>query len=91
VPEHPAGDSAALVHEAQQAWLRHHYAVAIDRARSALALAPDQPLAYQIIAACSCALHDAEEAQRAAAHLDAAKRKLVRTVCEKDGVMLNPE
>ena len=91
VPEHPAGDPAALVHEAQQAWLRHHYAVAIDRARSALALAPDQPLAYQIIAACSCALHDAEEAQRAAAHLDAAKRKLVRTVCEKDGVMLNPE
>ena len=90
-PEHPAGDPAALLHEAQQAWLRHHYAVAIDQARSALALVPDQPLAYQIIAACSCALHDAEEAQRAAAHLDAAKRKLVRTVCEKDGVMLDPD
>jgi hypothetical protein len=79
------------VREAQQAWLRHHYAVAIDQARSALALSPDQPLAYQIIAVCSCALHDAEEAQRALPHLDAAKRKLVRTVCEKDGVALSPE
>jgi serine/threonine protein kinase len=91
VPEHPAGDPAALVHEAQQAWLRHHYAVAIDNARSALALAPDQPLAYQIIAACSCALHDVEEARRASAHLDVAKRKLVRAVCEKDGVSLDPD
>lgn len=91
MPAPPAQDPAALVHEAQQAWLRHHYAVAIYNARSALALTPDQPLAYQIIAACSCALHDAEEAQRASAHLDAAKRKLVRTVCEKDGVMLNPD
>jgi serine/threonine protein kinase len=90
-PARPAQDPAALVHEAQQAWLRHHYAVAIEQARAALALSPDQPLAYQIIAACSCALHDAEEAQRAAAHLDTAKRKLVRTVCEKDGVALSPE
>jgi len=90
-PARPVQDPAALVHEAQQAWLRHHYAVAIEQARAALALVPDQPLAYQIIAACSCALHDAEEAQRAAAHLDATKRKLVRSVCEKDGVALSPE
>jgi serine/threonine protein kinase len=90
-PARPVQDPAALVHEAQQAWLRHHYAVAIEQARAALTLAPDQPLAYQIIAACSCALHDAEEAQQAAAHLDAGKRKLVRAVCEKDGVALNPD
>jgi hypothetical protein len=90
-PAGPVQDPAALVHEAQQAWLRHHYAVAIEQARAALALVPDQPLAYQIIAACSCALHDADEAQRAAAHLDATKRKLVRTVCEKDGVELSPD
>ncbi len=90
-PARPVQDPAALVHEAQQAWLRHHYAVAIEQARAALTLAPEQPLAYQIIAACSCALHDAEEAQRAAAHLDAGKRKLVRTVCERDGVVLSPD
>jgi len=90
-PARPVQDPAALVREAQQAWLRHHYAVAIEQARAALTLAPEQPLAYQIIAACSCALHDAEEAQRAAAHLDATKRKLVRTVCEKDGVALSPD
>jgi hypothetical protein len=86
----PAGDPEALLHEAQQAWFRHHFAVAVDKARSALALSPDQPLAYQIIAACSCALHNAEDAQQASAHLDSARRKLVRAVCEKDGVVLDP-
>jgi serine/threonine-protein kinase len=90
-PAHPAGDPEALVHDAQQAWLRHHYAVAIGNARSALALSPDLPLAYQIIAACSCAMHNAEDAQQASAHLDPAKRKLVRAVCEKDGVVLSPD
>jgi serine/threonine-protein kinase len=90
-PAQPAADPEALVREAQQAWLRHHYAVAVDRARSALALSPDQPLAYQIIAACSCALHNAEDARQASAHLDPAKRKLVRAVCEKDGVILGPD
>jgi serine/threonine protein kinase len=90
-PVRPAGDPEALVHEAQQAWLRHHYAVAIDNARSALALSPDLPLAYQIIAACSCAMHNADDAQQASAHLDPAKRKLVRAVCEKDGVILAPD
>jgi hypothetical protein len=77
--------------EAQQAWTRRHYAVAINNARSALALSPDRPLAYQIIAVCSCALHNAEDAEQAAAHLDQVKRKLVRAVCEKDGVILGPD
>jgi hypothetical protein len=77
--------------EAQQAWLRRHYAVAVNNARSALALSPDLPLAYQIIAVCSCALHNAEDAQQAAAHLDPSKRKAVRAVCEKDGVILDPD
>jgi serine/threonine protein kinase len=82
---------AALVREAQQAWLRRYYAVAIQRARSALALSPDLPLAYQMITLCSCALHNAEEANKAALHLDPAKRSLVRTLCEKDGTILDPD
>jgi len=90
-PVRPAGDVEALVHEAQQAWLRHHYAVAIDNAQSALALAPEHPLAHQIIAACSCILHNSEDAKRAAAHLDPARRKLVRAMCEKNGVILDPD
>ena len=90
-PVRPAGDPEALVHEAQQAWIRHHFAVAIDNARSALALTPDLPLAYQIIAACSCAMHNADDARQASAHLDPARRKLVRAVCEKDGVILDPD
>jgi hypothetical protein len=87
----PIAESYALVHEAQQAWVRQHFALAIDRARSALALSPDLPLAYQIITLCSCALHRAEDAKLASVHLDPAKRNLVRTLCEKDGVVLDPE
>jgi Serine/threonine protein kinase len=90
-PVQPAADPEALMREAQQAWTRRHYAVAINNARSALALSPDRPLAYQIIAVCSCALHNAEDAEQAAAHLDQVKRKLVRAVCEKDGVILGPD
>ena len=87
----PAAEPETLVHEAQQAWVRKHYALAIDRARSALVLSPDLPLAYQIITLCSCALLKPDEAQQAAIHLDPAKRTLVRALCEKDGITLAPE
>ena len=91
VPANPAGDPKALVQEAQQAWLRKHYASAIEKARAALELSPDQPLAYQIIGACSCVLQNTEDAQQAASHLDPARKKLVRTLCEKNGVILNSD
>jgi serine/threonine protein kinase len=87
----PAAESQALVHEAQLAWVRRHYALAIDRARAALELSSDLPLAHQIITLCSCALHRTEDAKQASVHLDSAKRNLVRTLCEKDGVLLDPE
>jgi serine/threonine protein kinase len=87
----PAAEAQALVKEAQLAWIRHHYALAIDRARSALALSPDLQVAHQIITLCSCALHRAEDAKQASVHLDSAKRNLVRTLCEKDGVTLDSE
>jgi len=87
----PAAEAQALVKEAQLAWVRRHYALAIDRARSALALSPDLPVAHQIITLCSCALHRAEDAQQAVVHLDSAQRSLVRTLCEKDGVALDAE
>jgi serine/threonine protein kinase len=87
----PAAEAQALLREAQQAWARKYYAVAINRARSALELSPDLPLAHQIITLCSCVLRDAEGAKEAASHLDPAKRKLVRTLCAKDGVILDPD
>ena len=87
----PAAEAQALVKEAQLAWIRHHYALAIERARSALALSPDLQVAHQIITLCSCALHRAEDAKQASVHLDSAKRNLVRTLCEKDGVTLDSE
>ena len=80
-----------MLREAQQAWARHHYAMAIGKAQSALALSPDDKRAYQIIAVCSCALHNADDAKQAVAHLDPAKGKLVRSLCEKDGVVLDAE
>jgi serine/threonine protein kinase len=80
-----------LLREAQQAWLRQHYAMAVDKARSAIALSPDDRLAYQIIVVCSCALHNADDAQQAIAHLELGKRNLVRGLCEKHGVVLDPE
>jgi serine/threonine protein kinase len=87
----PAAEAQALVREAQQAWGRKYYTVAINRARSALELSPDLPLAHQIITLCSCVLRDAAGAKEAASHLDPAKRKLVRTLCAKDGVVLDPD
>jgi hypothetical protein len=87
----PAADSEALLHEAQKAWVRKYYAVAVDRARSALALSPDLPLAHQIITLCSCGLHRTEDAKLASAHLDPARRQLVRTLCQKDGVILDAD
>jgi hypothetical protein len=79
------------VREAQQAWAKKYYTVAINRARSALELSPQLPLAHQIITLCSCALRNAAGAKEAASHLDPAKRKLVRTLCAKDGVVLDPD
>ena len=88
---HAVAEAEAMVREAQQAWVRQHYALAIARARDALVIAPDQPLAHQIIALCSCGLHKSEDANLAMAHLDPAKQRLVRTLCQKDGVTLDPE
>jgi serine/threonine protein kinase len=87
----PAGEAQALVKEAQLAWVRRHYALAIERARSALVLSPDLPVAQQIITLCSCALHRAEDAKQAVVHLDSAQRSLVRTLCEKDGVLIESD
>jgi hypothetical protein len=71
--------------------MRQHYAAAIFKARTALEINPDLPSAYQIIAACSCEIHEAKDAKQAASHLDAAKRALVQTLCEKRGVVLGSD
>ncbi|MBN2572935.1 MAG: protein kinase [Deltaproteobacteria bacterium] len=87
-PPTPPADVEALLREAQQAWTRQHYAVAIDKAREVLKADPRRRAAHQIIAVCSCAVGAAEDAREAASHLDEHKRKLVQTLCQRHGVNL---
>jgi serine/threonine-protein kinase len=91
VKEPPSGGTAdvdALVREAQQAYMRRYYAVAIDKAREVLKASPGRQTAYQIIAASSCALGEAADAREAASHLDEAKRRMVQGLCARNGVTL---
>ena len=87
-PPLPTVDVEALLREAQQAWTRQHYAVAIEKAREVLKTAPNRQAAHQIIAVCSCAVGAADDAREAASHLDEHKRDLVRTLCQRHGVTL---
>jgi serine/threonine-protein kinase len=88
-PASPTADD--LVREAQRAWMRGHYAVAIDRAQAALKAEPKHAQAmqaYEIIATCSCAIGQADTAREAASHLSDTKRELVKETCEKHGVTI---
>jgi serine/threonine-protein kinase len=87
-PPAPAVDVNALLKEAQQAWSRRYYGVAIDKAREVLKASPGRHDAYQIIAVCSCAVGAAEDAREAVSHLDSHKQKLVQSLCKNHGVTL---
>ena len=88
----PAGpapsDLDALLRDAQQAWSKQHYAVAIDKAREVLKADPGRQTAHQIMAVCSCAIGNADDAREAMSHLDEYKRKLVKSLCQRHGVTL---
>ena len=87
-PTKATGDIEGVLREAQEAWSKQYYAVAIDKAEAALKLDPGRQTAYQIIAVCSCALRQAEAAKQAISHLDEHKRRLVQTLCQRHGVTL---
>jgi tetratricopeptide (TPR) repeat protein len=82
----PAADPDKLIKDAQQAWFRGQYAAAVDSARKALRIKPGLGNAYQIIAVCSCALHDESSAQNAYEKLDERNKLFVKTACQKNGV-----
>ena len=90
VPAAPevAADPDKLIKDAQQAWFRGQYAVAIDSARRALKAKPGLANAYQIIAVCSCALKDADSAAKAFEKLDDRNKQYVRASCQKSGINL---
>jgi tetratricopeptide (TPR) repeat protein len=79
-------DPDKLIQQAREAWLRGQYTLAIDSARRALRAKPDLTSAYQIIAICSCSLHDSDAALRAYEKLDERNRQLVRSACQKNGI-----
>ncbi len=87
-PSSHAVDTEAILREAQQAWSKQYYAVAIDKAREVLKASPGRHDAYQIIAVCSCAVGAAADAQEAMSHLDLHKQKLVISLCKNHGVTL---
>lgn len=85
----PTVDVDKLLREAQQAWSRQFYGVAIDKAQAVLKAAPGRHDAYQIIAVCSCAIGAAADAREAVSHLDPHKQKLVQSLCKNHGVSLD--
>ncbi len=87
-PPESGGDPEALYQDAQQAWLRGQYMLAIDSARRALKARPSMTKAYQIIAACSCSLKQASDAVKAYERLDDNQKKLVKSLCQKAGIEL---
>jgi hypothetical protein len=60
--------------------------LAVDVARKALRAKPGLTSAYQIIAICSCSLHDSDTALRAYEKLDDRNKQLVRSACQKNGI-----
>ena len=81
-----AADPDKLIKDAQQAFLRGQYAAAVDSARKALRAKPGLTNAYQIIAVCSCALHDADSAAKAIERLDDRNKQYVKSACQKNGI-----
>jgi ABC transport system ATP-binding/permease protein len=81
-----AVDADKLIKDAQQAWFRGQYAMAIDSARKAVRAKPNLTNAYQIIAVCSCALHDADSAAKAFERLDERNKLYVKSACQKNGI-----
>jgi hypothetical protein len=82
----PAADPDKLIKDAQQAFLHGQYAAAVDSARRALRVKPGLTNAYQIIAVCSCALHDADSAAKAIERLDDRNKLYVKSACQKNGI-----
>jgi hypothetical protein len=51
-----------------------------------LRIKPNLTNAFQIIAVCSCALHDADSAAKALERLDERNKQFVKSACQKNGI-----
>ena len=75
-----------LIEQARVAFQRGQCRLAIDSARQALQTKPGLTSAYQIIAICSCSLHDPDTATSAYVKLDDRNKQLVRAACQRNDV-----
>ena len=94
--DEPAGSAEAsnepadLIRQARAAWLHQQCGQAIDLSRRALRAKANAGEAHQIIAVCACSLRDKDGALKSYARLDERNRSMVRTICLKNGVDLEP-
>lgn len=85
-----ATDPAELIKEARAAWLHQQCGQAIELSRKALKAKPGAGEAHQIIAVCSCSMKDRDGALKSYAKLDERSRGMVRNICGKNGIELEP-
>jgi tetratricopeptide (TPR) repeat protein len=85
-----SNDPADLIRQARAAWLHQQCGQAIDLSRRALRAKANAGEAHQIIAVCACSMRDREGALKSYARLDERNRSMVRSICLKNGVELEP-
>lgn len=88
--EASSNDPADLIRQARAAWLHQQCGQAIDLSRRALRAKANAGEAHQIIAVCACSMRDKDGALKSYARLDERNRSMVRTICLKNGVDLEP-
>lgn len=78
----------ALISAAQKAYMAGEYGRAIDLARRAVVLAPNNQVAWQVMGVAACYRKDRGLVKRADRELGVRRRNLLRTVCIRNGVLL---
>jgi hypothetical protein len=87
-PADPSSDPDKLLKTARDAWLHGQYTTCLDKAQSALRSNPNLVLAWQVVAICSCRLHNVDAAAKAFEKLDNRNKVFVKSACQKNGINL---
>lgn len=91
LPRRLGGNEAAaqvVFTRARAAYVKGQHLQARELARAALKMWPDQPRAWLILGASSCAMRDLSSARSAHARLGDRRQKLLRKLCQRQGISL---